>query len=144
MQLVGIQIYNLDIARIKKQYKEMKYYQMFCMLYFHIITHKCSVVRLTILCVFCSAGCNLPHCYHLSASSLNANTNSNKMIFLMLTNRMGKLYNILQDPDVLLCFCCQKKCKNSVLNSNLYIDIYQQSLALTEFSLLQMMSWVGG
>ena len=24
MQLVGIQIYNLDIARIKKQYKEMK------------------------------------------------------------------------------------------------------------------------
>ena len=25
MQLVGIQIYNLDITRIKKQYKEMKY-----------------------------------------------------------------------------------------------------------------------
>jgi len=25
VQLVGIQIYNLDIARIKKQYKEMKY-----------------------------------------------------------------------------------------------------------------------
>ena len=25
MQLVGIQIYNLDIARIKKQYKEMKF-----------------------------------------------------------------------------------------------------------------------
>ena len=25
MQLVGIQIYNLNIARIKKQYKEMKY-----------------------------------------------------------------------------------------------------------------------
>ena len=24
MQLVGLQIYNLDIARIKKQYKEMK------------------------------------------------------------------------------------------------------------------------
>jgi len=26
VQLVGIQIYNLDIARIKKQYKEIKNY----------------------------------------------------------------------------------------------------------------------
>jgi len=40
----------------------------------------------------------------------------------------------------LLCFCYQKKCKNSVLSSNLSIDIYHQSLAFTEFSLLQMKS----
>jgi len=52
----------------------------------------------------------------------------------MLTNRTGKLYNVLQDPDVLFCFCCQKKCKNSILISNLPIDIYHQSLELTEFS----------